>query len=65
MAEEKWMQSASKHHGILKAYAKKMGKLNPDGTINKEWRDKLANSSGIWAKRAQLAQTYDKFRPKG
>jgi len=58
---DKWIQSAIKHKGALTAYAKRHGKLTPDGTINKEWLSKLAQGSGAWAKRAQLALTLGKL----
>ena len=62
MAEEKWIRGAIKHKGALRAYAKKQGKLNKEGNIDKDWLAGLAKGDGVWAKRARLAQTLSKLR---
>jgi hypothetical protein len=59
---EKWVSGAIRHKGALTSYAKKMGKMKEDGTIDKEWIAKLSAGSGVWAKRARLAQTLNKLR---
>jgi hypothetical protein len=61
---EKWIQSAIRHPGALTAAAKKAGQVGPSGTINKAWIKKQAAGAGVNAKRAQLAVTLAKLRPR-
>lgn len=61
-SQKNWISGAIRHKGALTAYAKKMGKVGTDGTIDKAWIDQLSTGKGIWAKRAQLAKTLGKLR---
>ena len=62
---EFWIQKAIEKPGALRAKAKAAGKINSDGTIDKEWIKKQAEEgSGKTEKQAQLALTLAKLRKK-
>lgn len=62
MKDKNWMASAVSKPGALKQTAKREGALTPKGTIQKKWLHKKATGSGVTAKRARLALTFDRFR---
>jgi hypothetical protein len=64
MAEEYWMQRAVKHPGALRATAEREGALNADGTIKRSWLVAKAHESGTTGRRARLALTFRKYRPR-
>ena len=64
LGDGKWMSSAVKHPGALRATAASEGAITKEGTISKEWIGKKARGKGKTAARARLAQTYAKHRPR-
>ena len=60
--KKRWIQSAIKHPGALKALAKKEGALSKSGKIKSSWLREKARGSGTVARRARLAITLRKLR---
>lgn len=58
---KKWIQSAIKKPGALRAAAKRAGALTKDGAIKADWLMDKAKGSGKTAQRARLALTLKKF----
>lgn len=53
-----WMQSAVKHPGALRTAAHRAG------MSSKEYAEAHKNDSGTTGRRARLALTFDRYRPK-
>lgn len=64
MAKKKWMASAVKHPGALRATAKRAGLVKGDQKLSAAALNKLAKSSNpTTRRRANLAKTFAKYRP--
>jgi len=62
--KRKWIQSAIKNPGALRAQAAKEGAITKQGTISKSWLREKAKGSGTTARRARLALTLSKLRKR-
>lgn len=65
MAKNLWIQQATQHTGVLRARAKKEGKLNADGTIDDAWLQTVSQEPGVWGMRARLAIRLKSFHSSG
>ena len=61
---DKWIQSAIKRPGALRAKAKKAGAITAKGTIDQDWLNQQAKGSGTTARQARLAKTLGKLSKK-
>ena len=57
---KKWIQSAIKKPGALRATAKRAGKLN-DG-IDAKWLESASKKKGVTGQRARLPKTLKKLK---
>ena len=62
--KKKWIKSAIKKPGALRATAKRAGALKKDGTIKKDWLAKQKKKPGKLGQRARLATTLSKMKKK-
>lgn len=60
-AKKKWIKSAIKRPGALKAAAKRAGALNKDGTIKVSWLNKKTTNKRL-QKQKNLAKTLRKMK---
>jgi len=54
---ERWIQSAIKNPGALRAQARREGAITKRGTISREWLEEKAEQGGTVGRRARLALT--------
>lgn len=62
--DNKWIQKAIKKKGSLRELAKREGKINSRGNIDKDWLRKMAKSNTKTGRRARLALVLMKLRNK-
>lgn len=60
--KDKWINSAIKKPGVLRARAKREGALKKDGSIERSWLERVAKEKGVWGQRARLALTMRKWK---
>lgn len=62
--KKKWIASAIKKPGALRAQAERAGAITHQGTISKTWLRQKAKAKGTTGRRARLALTLGKMRRK-